>query len=69
MVSILSGILVSVGWSMIGQTHFTAGLYFFYAVAGGIYGGSVSTAVRWFTDKRGLCSGLIVAALVLHTLH
>ncbi|AKA69677.1 oxalate/formate MFS antiporter [Clostridium scatologenes] len=64
-VFLLSGILVGFGWSMMGQIHSVAGLYFFYAIAGagagGIYGGSVSTAVRWFPDKRGLCSGLVVA--------
>lgn len=65
MMFVLAGVLVGVGWSMMGQTHSVAGLYFFYAVAGAgagiVYGGSVSTAVRWFPDRRGLCSGLIVA--------
>ncbi|WP_243124333.1 MFS transporter [Clostridium sp. AWRP] len=65
MMFILAGILVGIGWSMMGQTHSVTGIYFFYALAGigaGIvYGGSVSIAVRWFPDRRGLCSGLIVA--------
>ncbi|OAA95010.1 oxalate/formate MFS antiporter [Clostridium coskatii] len=62
---VLAGVFVGFGWSMMGQTHSIAGLYFFYAVAGAgagiVYGGSVSIAVRWFPDRRGLCSGLIVA--------
>lgn len=48
-----------------GTNTFRCWTLFFYAIAGagagGVYGGSVSTAVRWFPDKRGLCSGLVVA--------
>lgn len=65
LVFIFGGLLVGIGWSMMGQVHSVVGLYCFYAVAGIgagiIYGGSVSIAVRWFPDRRGLCSGLIVA--------
>lgn len=61
----LAGIFVGVGWGMMGQAHSVASLYFFYALAGAgagiVYGGSVSAAVRWFPDRRGFCSGLVVA--------
>ncbi|AZV57038.1 oxalate/formate MFS antiporter [Clostridium sp. AWRP] len=62
----LAGILIGSGWTMLGQATSVASLYFFYAMAGVgaaiIYGGSVSVAVRWFPDKRGLASGLIAGA-------
>lgn len=60
---IAAGILVGIGWGMLGQAQNLAVLYLFYALAGAgaavIYGGSVSVAVRWFPDKKGLASGLI----------
>ncbi|MBV7276915.1 oxalate/formate MFS antiporter [Clostridium sp. PL3] len=62
----LAGILIGGGWAMLGQASSVPMLYFFYAAAGVgaaiIYGGSVSVAVRWFPDKRGLASGLIAGA-------
>ncbi|VBB07831.1 oxalate/formate antiporter [Lucifera butyrica] len=60
-----AGLLVGIGWAMMGQVQSIAGLYFFYALAGVgaavIYGGSISVAVRWFPDRRGMASGLIAA--------
>ncbi|AKN29678.1 MFS transporter [Clostridium carboxidivorans P7] len=62
----LAGVLIGGGWAMLGQATSVTALYFFYAAAGVgaaiIYGGSVSVAVRWFPDKRGLASGLIAGA-------
>jgi MFS transporter, OFA family, oxalate/formate antiporter len=62
----LAGILIGGGWAMLGQVNSISGLYFFYAAAGVgaaiVYGGSVSVAVRWFPDRRGLASGLIAGA-------
>jgi MFS transporter, OFA family, oxalate/formate antiporter len=61
----LAGLMVGIGWTMMGQVHTVTALYIFYALAGAgagiIYGGSVSVAVRWFPDRRGLASGLIAA--------
>ncbi len=61
----LAGLMVGIGWTMMGQVHSISALYFFYALAGAgagiIYGGSVSVAVRWFPNRRGLASGLIAA--------
>lgn len=61
----LAGLMVGIGWLMLGQVHSLAGLYFFYSLAGAgaavIYGGSISVAVRWFPDRRGMASGLIAA--------
>jgi len=62
---ILAGLLIGFGWTMMGQAQSVAALYFYYAVAGTgagiIYGGSLSVAIRWFPDRRGLASGLIAA--------
>ncbi|MHB1652991.1 MAG: oxalate/formate MFS antiporter [Desulfitobacteriaceae bacterium] len=62
---ILAGLLVGIGWTMMGQVHSIAALYFYYSMAGAgagiIYGGSLSVAVRWFPDRRGLATGLIAA--------
>lgn len=60
---IVAGIFVGIGWGMLGQCTNLATLYIFYSIAGAgaavIYGGSVSVAVRWFPDIKGLASGLI----------
>ena len=62
---ILAGLLVGIGWTMMGQAQSVTALYFYYALAGTgagiIYGGSLSVAIRWFPDRRGLASGLIAA--------
>ncbi|MBP2653424.1 MAG: transporter [Firmicutes bacterium] len=61
----LAGLLVGIGWVMMGKIHSLSGLYFYYSLAGVgaaiIYGGSISVAVRWFPDRRGMASGLIAA--------
>lgn len=61
----VAGIFVGLGWSMMGQVHSLGALYFFYAMAGTgaaiIYGGSISVSIRWFSDRKGLATGLIAA--------
>ena len=63
---IIGAILAGGGWIMMGQAISIAGLYLFYALAGVgaaiIYGGSVSIAVRWYPDRRGFASGIVVGA-------
>jgi OFA family oxalate/formate antiporter-like MFS transporter len=60
------GLLCGAGWAALGWVHTLPQLYFVYALAGVgaalIYCGSVSTALKWFPDKRGLASGIIVGA-------
>ena len=69
---ILAGLLVGIGWTMMGQATSVSALYFYYAVAGAgagiIYGGSLSVAIRWFPDRRGLASGLIAAGFGMGSL-
>jgi OFA family oxalate/formate antiporter-like MFS transporter len=61
----VAGVLVGVGWTMLGFITTLGGLYFFYGMAGlgagFIYGGSIAIALRWFEDKRGLAAGIIAA--------
>ncbi|WP_294180944.1 oxalate/formate MFS antiporter [uncultured Clostridium sp.] len=66
---IIAGLLIGVGWSMMGQVNSVSGLYFAYAMAGVgaaiVYGGCVSVAIRWFPDRRGMASGIIAGAFGL----
>lgn len=68
----LAGVLIGGGWAMLGQVTSIGSLYFFYAGAGVgaaiVYGGSVSVAIRWFPDRRGLASGLIAGAFGIGSL-
>ncbi|HEV3036835.1 MAG TPA: oxalate/formate MFS antiporter [Candidatus Angelobacter sp.] len=61
----LGGILVGFGWTGMGYANTLHQLYVLYGMAGVgaafIYSGSISTALKWFPDKRGLVSGLITA--------
>jgi OFA family oxalate/formate antiporter-like MFS transporter len=61
----VAGVLVGVGWTMLGIIKSLSALYFFYGMAGlgagFIYGGSIAIALRWFQDKRGLAAGIIAA--------
>src|SRR5437016_9833966 len=61
----LGGVLVGLGWTGMGFANTLQQLYILYGVAGVgaafIYSGSISTALKWFPDKRGLVSGLITA--------
>jgi len=65
----LAGLLVSIGWTMMGRIDSIQGLYFFYAMSGVgaavIYSGCVSIAIRWFPDRRGVATGIIAGAFGL----
>ena len=58
-----AGLMVGIGWTSMGLVKSLSGLYFFYALAGlgagFVYGGSMSVAIRWFADRRGLAAGII----------
>jgi MFS transporter, OFA family, oxalate/formate antiporter len=60
-----AGILCGVGWSSMGVAKTLPQLYFFYILAGigaaFVYSGCVGSAVKWFTNRRGLASGIIAA--------
>lgn len=59
------GILVSLGWILACFTKSLWWLYFSYGVLSGIgtglgYSSSISTAIKWFPDKKGLVIGIVV---------
>jgi len=62
---IASGVLCAIGWSALGQVSSLIAFYAFFCVAGVgvacVYACGVSTAVKWFPDKRGVASGIITA--------
>ena len=62
---IASGVLCAIGWSVLGQVESLTAFYAFFCLAGigvaCVYACGVSTAVKWFPDKRGIASGLITA--------
>lgn len=64
------GIIFSLGIIAAGFTGSLAFLYATYGVLGGfgigfIYGTSISNAVKWFPDKRGLAAGLVASGFAL----
>ena len=62
------GLLCGAGWACLGHVRTLPQLYSVYGLAGLgaalVYCGSVSVALKWFPDKRGLASGIIVAVNV-----
>lgn len=72
-VILLGGIVLGGGFFLAGFTSSFLWLWLTMGVmtslgSGMAYGAVVSTAVRWFPDKRGLASGLAVSALGIGTL-
>lgn len=70
---LLGGTLFSLGMFLAGFTNSLTWLYLTYGLMmslgnGAAYGAAVSAAVRWFPDKRGMASGLVVSALGLGAL-
>jgi OFA family oxalate/formate antiporter-like MFS transporter len=61
----VAGVLCGVGWGGLGHTRTLTEFYLLYSVAGlgnaFVYCCSISVALKWFPDKRGLASGLIAA--------
>ena len=60
-----SGVLCAVGWGALGQASNLISFYALFCLAGigvaCVYACGVSTAVKWFPDKRGIASGIITA--------
>ena len=62
---IASGLLCAVGWGALGYVPNLLSFYVLFCIAGigvaCVYACGVSTAVKWFPDKRGIASGIITA--------
>lgn len=62
---IASGVLCALGWGILGHVSSLIWFYAFFCMAGigvaSVYACGVSTAVKWFPDKRGIASGIITA--------
>jgi OFA family oxalate/formate antiporter-like MFS transporter len=62
---IASGVLCALGWGILGHVSSLIWFYAFFCLAGigvaCVYACGVSTAVKWFPDKRGIASGIITA--------
>ena len=60
-----SGLLCAIGWGALGYVPNLLSFYVLFCVAGigvaCVYACGVSTAVKWFPDKRGIASGIITA--------
>ncbi|MBM4333185.1 MAG: OFA family MFS transporter [Deltaproteobacteria bacterium] len=63
-VSILAAILVGLGFILSSRAASPMELYFYYGLGsvgvGILYGLSTASAIKWFPDKRGLATGLVV---------
>jgi MFS transporter, OFA family, oxalate/formate antiporter len=61
----LAGVLSGVGWAALAYVSSIPQLYLFYATAGIgaalVYSGCIGSALKWFSDRRGLASGIIAA--------
>ncbi len=61
----IAAVLCGAGWAALGQAHSLTALYVLYSIAGFgaslVYCGSISVALKWFPDRRGLASGIIAA--------
>lgn len=60
-----AGLLCGLGWAGLGYATSLPMLYTLYCVAGigaaFVYSGSIGSALKWFTDRRGLASGIMAA--------
>ena len=63
-VSVLASVMVGLGFLLSSQASSPGQLYLFYGLGGigvGIlYGLSTASAIKWFPDKRGFATGLVV---------
>ena len=61
----IAGVLCGIGWGGLGFATSLPMLYTLYVMAGIgaalVYGGSIGSALKWFTTKRGLASGIMAA--------
>ena len=61
----IAGVLCGIGWGGMGYATSLPMLYTLYIMAGIgaalVYGGSIGSALKWFTTRRGLASGIMAA--------
>ena len=61
----VAGLLCGIGWGCLGVASTLPTFYALYATAGVgaalVYGGSIGLALKWFTERRGLASGIMAA--------
>jgi len=61
----VAGVLCGIGWGGLGYATSLPMLYALYVLAGIgaalVYGGSIGSALKWFTTRRGLASGIMAA--------
>ena len=61
----IAGVLCGIGWGGMGYATSLPMLYTLYVVAGIgaalVYGGCIGSALKWFTTKRGLATGIMAA--------
>jgi OFA family oxalate/formate antiporter-like MFS transporter len=61
----IAGVLCGIGWTGLGLVTTLPMLYALYVTAGIgaalVYGGSIGSALKWFTKQRGFAAGLIAA--------
>jgi OFA family oxalate/formate antiporter-like MFS transporter len=64
LLNILGGILTGIGWAASSLVKTPLSLYLAYSLGsigvGIVYAISVGTATRWFPDRRGLATGLVI---------
>jgi MFS transporter, OFA family, oxalate/formate antiporter len=60
-----AGLLCGLGWAGMGYATTLPALYGLYCAAGAgaalVYSGSIGSALKWFTEHRGLAAGIMVA--------
>src|SRR3984893_6120227 len=61
----VAGVLCGIGWGGLGFASTLPMVYALYATAGVgsalVYSGSIGSALKWFTERRGLASGIMTA--------
>ena len=61
----IAGVLSGIGWASLASASSILQLYVLYATAGVgaalVYSGCIGSALKWFSDRRGLASGIIAA--------
>ena len=67
------GLVFGLGMFLAGSSHSLIWLYATFGMMmslgnGAVYGAIVASAVKWFPDRRGMASGMVVGALGLGTL-
>ncbi len=62
----VAGVLCGVGWGGLGMANSLSNFYVLYILAGIgaalVYGGSMGSALKWFSERRGLAAGIIAGA-------